>query len=57
MLDTAFTDPDPVALCYPDDLGLDVLGQHLASERALVLCCLVEVDERCHRSGCHGRAP
>ena len=37
-----------------DDLGLEVVGQHLEPSRAVLACRVVEADEWCHRCGCQG---
>lgn len=50
-----FTTPDLTTFCRLDDLGLDVVGQHLSSECAVLLCRPIEADDWCHRCGCHGR--
>lgn len=50
-----FTAPDLTTFSRLDDLGLQVTGQHLSPERATFACRPVELDDWCHRYGCHGR--
>jgi transposase len=56
VLDATFTRPDLTAFCRLDELGMEVLGQHLAPDRAVLACRLVEADQWCGRCGCQGSA-
>ena len=56
MLDATFTRPDLTAFCRLDELGMEVLGQHLAPDRAVLACRLVDADQWCGRCGCQGSA-
>lgn len=40
--------------CRLDELGLDVTGQRLALDRAVLACRVVESDQWCRRCGCEG---
>ena len=46
--------PDLTAFCRLDELGLQVTGQHLASDRAVLACRVLEPDPWCRRCGCQG---
>nr|WP_286930125.1 MULTISPECIES: ISL3 family transposase [Aeromicrobium] len=37
-----------------DELGLEVTGQRLESDRAILACRVIEPDQWCHRCGCGG---
>ncbi len=37
-----------------DEMGLDVVGQHLEATRAASACRVLEPDRWCHRHGCEG---
>ena len=59
MHDATFERPDPTTFTGLDDLGLEVPGQHLAPDRAVLACGVVggdEADRWCRRCGCIGRA-
>jgi hypothetical protein len=43
--------------CRLDDLGLEVTVQHLAPDRAVLACRVVEADRWCRRCGCEGAPP
>ncbi len=54
MFDATFVRPDLGAFCRLDELGLEVVGQRLERDRA-VLACRVEggeLDRWCRRCGC-----
>ena len=56
MPDATFVRPDLGAFCRLDELGLEVVGQRLEPDRA-VLACRVEageLDRWCRRCGCQG---
>ena len=54
MDNATFTPPDLTTFCRLDGLGLTVVGQNLANERAVPLCRPVAPDDWCRRCGCHG---
>lgn len=49
-----FACPDLTVFCGLDELGLEVTGQRLEPERAVLACRVVEPDEWCRRCGCEG---
>jgi transposase len=51
-----FTVPDLTTFCRVDGLGLEVTGQRLSLERAVLACRVVEPDDWCRRCGCQGIA-
>ncbi len=56
MLDATFARPDLTTFCRLDELGLEVLGQRLEPDRAVLSCRVVEADQWCRRCGCEGTA-
>ena len=54
MLDATFARPDLTTFCRLDELGLQVLGQHLEPDRAVLACRVLEPDQWCRRCGCEG---
>ncbi|WP_425307415.1 ISL3 family transposase [Ammonicoccus fulvus] len=54
MSDVTFTAPDLTTFTGLDELGLEVTGQWLEPERAVLACRVVEPDEWCRRCGCQG---
>jgi hypothetical protein len=54
MSDATFTGPDLATFCGLDELGLEVVGQCLESDRAVLACRVTELDEWCRRCGCGG---
>ena len=56
MVDATFARPDLTTFCRLDELGLQVLGQHLRPDRAVLACRVIEADEWCRRCGCEGTA-
>ncbi len=56
MLDVTFACPDLTTFCGLDELGLEVLGQRLEPDRAVLACRVVEADSWCRRCGCEGTA-
>ena len=54
MLDATFTRPDLTTFTRLDDLGLEVVGQRLEPDRAVLACRVTEPDEWCRRCGCEG---
>lgn len=56
MLDATFARPDLTTFCRLDELGLQVVGQHLEPDRAVLACRVVDPDRWCRRCGCEGIA-
>lgn len=56
MPDATFAAPDLTTFCRLDELGLEVLGQRLEPDRAVLSCWVVEADQWCRRCGCEGTA-
>ena len=54
MPDATFDRPDLTTFARLDELGLDVVGQRLEPDRAVLACRVVEPDEWCRRCGCQG---
>jgi len=54
LLDATFARPDLTTFCRLDDLGLEVVGQHLEPDRAVLACRVREPDRWCRRCGCEG---
>ena len=54
MLDATFACPDLTTFCRLDELGLEVTGQRLEPDRAVLACRVVEPDQWCRRCGCEG---
>ena len=54
MPDATFACPDLTTFCRLDELGLEVTGQRLEPERAVLACRVVEPDAWCRRCGCEG---
>ena len=54
MPDATFACPDVTTFCRLDELGLDVVGQRLEPDRAVLACRVVEPDQWCRRCGCEG---
>jgi len=54
VLDATFACPDLSSFCRLDELGLEVIGQHLEPERAVLACRTVVPDRWCRRCGCQG---
>ena len=53
---TRFACPDLTTFCRLDELGLEVTGQRLEPDRAVLACRVVEPDQWCRRCGCEGIA-
>jgi hypothetical protein len=49
-----FARPDLTAFCPLGDLGLEVTGQRIDPDRAVLTCRVVEPDLWCRRCGCEG---
>ena len=54
MVDATFARPDLSTFARLDELGLEVVGQRLEPDRAVLACRVVEPDEWCRRCGCEG---
>jgi len=54
--DATFACPDLTTFCRLDELGLEVTGQRIESDRAVLACRVVEPDGWCRRCGCEGTA-
>jgi len=52
--DATFACPDLTTLARLNELGLQVDGQRLEPDRAVLACRVVEPDEWCRRCGCEG---
>jgi transposase len=52
--DATFGCPDLTTFAGVDELGLEVTGQRLAPDRAVLACRVVEPDRWCRRCGCEG---
>src|SRR5450755_4080870 len=55
---TCLTPPSPAltTFCRLEELGLEVTGQRLEPDRAVLACRVVELDGWCRRCGCEGTA-
>ena len=56
MSNTIFDRPDLSAFTRLDDLGLEVTGQRMWPDRAVLACRIVGEDRWCRRCGCQGVA-
>ena len=54
MRDATFACPDLTTFCRLDALGLEVTGQRLEPDRAVLACRVLEADRWCRRCGCEG---
>jgi hypothetical protein len=54
--DAIFATPDMTTFCRLDELGLEVLGQRLEPDRAVLACRVLAPDQWCRDCGCEGRA-
>jgi len=54
--DATFTCPDLTTFCRLEELGLEVVGQRVEADRAVLACRVAEPDEWCRRCGCQGIA-
>jgi transposase len=52
--DATFACPDLTTFARLDGLGLEVVGQRLEPDRAVLACRVVEPDQWCRRCGCEG---
>ncbi len=56
MPDATFACPDLTTFARLDELGLEVIGQRLDPDRAVLACRVLEPDRWCRRCGCEGAA-
>ena len=56
MSHATFAAPDLTMFCRLDGLGLEVTGQLVEPERAVLACRIVAPDDWCRRCGCQGVA-
>ena len=56
MANTTFDRPDLSAFTRLDDLGLEVTGQHIEPDHAVLACRITGEDRWCRRCGCQGEA-
>ncbi|WP_336650662.1 ISL3 family transposase [Kocuria rosea] len=54
MPDATFACPDVTTFARLDELGLEVVGQRLDPDRAVMACRIVATDQWCRRCGCEG---
>ena len=54
MPDGTCPTPDLTTFCRLDGLGLEVIGQRLEPDRAVLACRVVDDDRWCRRCGCEG---
>ena len=54
MLDATFGCPDLTTFARLDELGLEVVGQRLEPDRAVLACRVVDPDQWCRRCGYEG---
>ena len=52
--DAGYARADLTTFCRLDELGLEVTGQRLGPDRAVLACRVVEADQWCRRCGCEG---
>ena len=52
--EAGFACPDLTTFCRLDELGLEVTGQRLEPDRAVLSCRVVAPDQWCRRCGCEG---
>ena len=56
MPNTTFDRPDLSTFTHLDDLGLEVTGQRMWPDHAVLACRIVSEDRWCRRCGCQGEA-
>ncbi|MBA2715652.1 MAG: ISL3 family transposase [Propionibacteriales bacterium] len=54
MPDATYDSPDLTTFCRLDELGLQVVGQQIKPDRAVLACRVAEPDRWCRRCGCQG---
>ena len=56
MPNTTFDRPDLTTFTRLDDLGLEVTGQHIEPDHAVLACRITGEDRWCRRCGCQGQS-
>ena len=56
MPNTTFDRPDLSTFTHLEDLGLEVTGQRIEPDHAVLACRIVGEDRWCRRCGCQGEA-
>jgi transposase len=56
VVDVTFAPADLTVFCRLDELGLEVTGQHVETDRVVLACRVVGQDGWCHRCGAEGIA-
>ena len=56
MPNAIFDRPDLSAFARLDGLGLEVSGQRIEADHAVLACCITGEDRWCRRCGCQGVA-
>ncbi len=54
MFNATFLCPDLTTFCRLDGLGLEVTGQYLRPDRAVLACRVTDPDQWCRKCGCQG---
>jgi hypothetical protein len=54
VLDATFARPDLTTFCRLENLGLEVVGQRLETDRAALSCRVTEPDRWCRWCDCEG---
>ena len=54
MFNATFQCPDLTTFCRLDGLGLEVTGQYVRPDRAVLACRVVDPDDWCRKCGCQG---
>ena len=54
MSDVTVARSDLTSFCRFDDLGFEVVGQQLHTDRAVLACLGADPDRWCRRCGCEG---
>ena len=54
MSHATFAVPDLTMFCRLDGLGLEVTGQQVEPDRAVLACRVIAPDDWCRRCGCQG---
>ena len=56
MPNTTFDRPDLTTFTRLDDLGLEVTGQRIETDHAVLACRIAGEDRWCRRCGCQGES-
>ncbi|HAG58386.1 MAG TPA: ISL3 family transposase [Arthrobacter bacterium] len=54
MFNATFQSPDLTTFCRLDGLGLEVTGQYVRPDRAVLACRVTDPDDWCRKCGCQG---